>query len=153
MTAVDDSIRQLVADMLETMYAAPGVGLSAIQVAVPRRIIIVDPAKDPDPPAPFALINPEIIWRSDDVVCTEEGCLSFPEQFAEVVRPAAIEVAYLDLDGEPRTRKAEGLLARCLQHEMDHLDGIVFVEHLSAIKRGIIMRKMIKAKRLATAEV
>ncbi|MBM3503799.1 MAG: peptide deformylase [Alphaproteobacteria bacterium] len=149
---VDRDVRRQLADMLETMYAAPGVGLSAIQVGVARRLIVIDVAKAPDAPAPLKLINPEIIEQSGDTILTEEGCLSFPEQFAEVTRPTAVVVRYLDEQGEIRTLRADGLLARCLQHEIDHLEGKVFVEYLSPLKRGMILRKMAKVKRLAPAE-
>jgi peptide deformylase len=149
---VDAAVRRLLDDMLETMYAAPGIGLSAIQVGVAKRLIVVDVTKAPDPPAPVKLVNPEIVSSSAEEVNLEEGCLSFPEQFAEVVRPAAIEIRYLDERGVSRTLKADGLLARCLQHEIDHLHGIVFVKYLSALKRGLILRKMSKVKRLATAD-
>ncbi|MCH8182110.1 MAG: peptide deformylase [Proteobacteria bacterium] len=148
---VDDRVRALMDDMLETMYMAPGVGLSAVQAGVPERIIVIDVAKDPDPPAPVRLVNPEIIWQADEIALAEEGCLSLPEYYADVERPAAVEVRYLDENGETRTIKAEGLLSTVLQHEMDHLEGILFVDHLSAIKRGIILRKLVKAKRLQAA--
>ncbi len=148
---VDDRVRALMDDMLETMYMAPGVGLSAVQAGVPERIIVIDVAKDPDPPAPVRLVNPEIIWQADEIVLAEEGCLSLPEYYADVERPAAVEVRYLDENGETRTIKAEGLLSTVLQHEMDHLEGILFVDHLSAIKRNIILRKLVKAKRLQAA--
>ncbi len=148
---VDDRVRALMDDMLETMYMAPGVGLSAVQAGVPERIIVIDVAKDPDPPAPVRLINPEIIWEADDIALAEEGCLSLPEHYADVERPAAVEVRYLDENGETQTVKADGLLSTVLQHEMDHLDGILFVDHLSATKRSIILRKLVKAKRLQAA--
>ncbi len=148
---VDDRVRALMDDMLETMYSAPGVGLSAVQAGVPERIIVIDVAKDPDPPAPVRLVNPEIIWQADEIVLAEEGCLSLPEYYADVERPAAVEVRYVDENGEIRTIKAEGLLSTVLQHEMDHLEGILFVDHLSAIKRSIILRKLVKAKRLQAA--
>ena len=148
---VDGRVRALMDDMLETMYMAPGVGLSAVQAGVPERIIVIDVAKDPDPPAPVRLVNPEIIWQADELALAEEGCLSLPEYYADVERPAAVEVRYLDENGETRTIKAEGLLSTVLQHEMDHLEGILFVDHLSAIKRGIILRKLVKAKRLQAA--
>ena len=148
---VDGRVRALMDDMLETMYMAPGVGLSAVQAGVPERIIVIDVAKDPDPPAPVRLVNPEIIWQADEIALAEEGCLSLPEYYADVERPAAVEVRYLDENGETRTIKAEGLLSTVLQHEMDHLEGILFVDHLSAIKRGIILRKLVKAKRLQAA--
>lgn len=148
---VDDRVRALMDDMLETMYSAPGVGLSAVQAGVPERIIVIDVAKDPDPPAPVRLVNPEIIWQADEIALAEEGCLSLPEYYADVERPAAVEVRYVDENGEIRTIKAEGLLSTVLQHEMDHLEGILFVDHLSAIKRSIILRKLVKAKRLQAA--
>ena len=148
---VDDRVRAPMDDMLETMYMAPGVGLSAVQAGVPERIIVIDVAKDPAPPAPVRLVNPEIIWQADEIALAEEGCLSLPEYYADVERPAAVEVRYLDENGETRTIKAEGLLSTVLQHEMDHLEGILFVDHLSAIKRGIILRKLVKAKRLQAA--
>lgn len=148
---VDDATRALVDDMLETMYAAPGIGLAAIQIGIPRRIITMDVAKEPDPPAPLVLINPAITWRSDTAQTYEEGCLSFPEQYAEVDRPAAVEVKFLDRDGKEQTLRAEGLLAVCIQHEMDHLQGVLFVDHLSTLKRGMILRRLGKAKRLNTA--
>ncbi len=148
---VDDRVRTLMADMLETMYAAPGVGLSAVQAGVPERIIVIDVARDPDPPAPLRLVNPEIIWVANEIVLAEEGCLSLPEHYADVERSAAVEVRYVDENGEIRTIKAEGLLCTVLQHELDHLEGILFVDHLSAIKRSIILRKLVKAKRLQAA--
>lgn len=148
---VDGRVRALMDDMLETMYSAPGVGLSAVQAGVPERIIVIDVAKDPDPPAPVRLVNPDIIWQADEIVLAEEGCLSLPEYYADVERPAAVEVRYLDENGENRTIKADGLLSTVLQHEMDHLEGILFVDHLSAIKRSIILRKLVKAKRLQAA--
>lgn len=148
---VDGRVRALMDDMLETMYSAPGVGLSAVQAGVPERIIVIDVAKDPDPPAPVRLVNPEIVWQADEIVLAEEGCLSLPEYYADVERPAAVEVRYLDENGENRTIKGDGLLSTVLQHEMDHLEGILFVDHLSAIKRSIILRKLVKAKRLQAA--
>ena len=149
---VDDRVRALMDDMLETMYMAPGVGLSAVQAGVPERIIVIDVAKDPDPPAPVRLVNPEIVWQADEIVLAEEGCLSLPEHYADVERPAAVEVRYVDENGETQTIKADGLLSTVLQHEIDHLEGILFVDHLSAIKRSIILRKLVKAKRLQAAE-
>ena len=149
--AVNDATRALIDDMLDTMYAAPGIGLAAIQVGIPRRIITLVVAKEPDRPAPIVLINPEIVWRSDIEMTYEEGCLSFPDQYAEVDRPGGIEVKYLDRDGTARVLKAEGLLAVCIQHEMDHLEGVLFVDHLSTLKRSMILRRLSKAKRLNTA--
>lgn len=149
---IDDSVHTLMADMLETMYAAPGVGLSAIQVGVAQRIVVIDTAKDPDPPAPLRLINPEIIWQAEDTGPFEEGCLSFPDQFEEVERSAAVHVQYLDASGESRVIEAEGLQAIALQHEIDHLDGVLLVDHVSTIKRNIIMRRMKKLQRMQAAE-
>lgn len=149
---VDDEIRKLVADMFETMYAAPGIGLAAIQVGVPKRLLVMDvvgKGKE-EPSQPLALINPEITWVSDEDVTYEEGCLSVPEHYADVVRPAEVEVRYLDLDGAPQVLRADGLLAICVQHEIDHLDGILFLDHLSALKRNMILRKLLKQKRLAS---
>jgi len=149
---IDDSVHTLMADMLETMYAAPGVGLSAIQVGVAQRIVVIDTAKDPDPPAPLRLINPEIIWQAEETGPFEEGCLSFPDQFEEVERSAAVHVQYLDASGESRVIEAEGLQAIALQHEIDHLDGVLLVDHVSTIKRNIIMRRMKKLQRMQAAE-
>jgi peptide deformylase len=149
---IDDDVRTLMDDMLETMYAAPGVGLSAIQVGVARRIVVIDTAKDPDPPEPLRLINPEIIWQAEETSPFEEGCLSFPDQYEEVERPGAVHVQYLDENGVRRVVEAEGLQAIALQHEIDHLDGVLLVDHISTIKRNIIMRRMKKLRRLQAAE-
>jgi len=149
---VDSHLRQLMDDMLETMYAAPGVGLSAIQVGVAQRIVVIDTAKDPAPPEPLRLINPEIIWQAEQTGPFEEGCLSFPDQYEEVERPGAVHVQYLDENGERRVIEAEGLQAIALQHEIDHLDGVLLVDHISTIKRNIIMRRMKKLRRLQAAE-
>jgi peptide deformylase len=146
---VDASLRKLVADMLETMYLAPGIGLAAPQVGVPKRVCVADVAdrKGGEEPRPLVLVNPEVAWRSEEELAQEEGCLSLPGQFAEVTRPAAVRVRYQDLDGERRELEAEGLLARCLQHEIDHLDGVLFTDHLSPLRRNMIMRRMAKARR------
>jgi len=149
---VDESVRQLMDDMLETMYAAPGIGLAAPQVGVGKRVIVLDLAKDGEPPTPLKLANPEIVWASDEDAVFEEGCLSVPEHYAEVARPAAVRIRYLDYDDEIREMEASGLLATCLQHEMDHLDGILFIDHLTALKRNIILRKLLKAKKVAGKE-
>jgi peptide deformylase len=149
---VDESVRQLMDDMLETMYAAPGIGLAAPQVGVGKRVIVLDLAKDGEPPTPLKLANPEIVWASDEDAVFEEGCLSVPEHYAEVARPAAVRIRYLDYDDEIREMEASGLLATCLQHEMDHLDGILFIDHLTALKRNIILRKLLKAKKVASKE-
>ncbi len=145
---VDAATRKLMDDMLETMYAAPGIGLAAVQVGVPKRIIVIDVSDGNDAPrSPVFLVNPEIVWVSDDDACREEGCLSLPEQFAEVTRPARIRVRHLDYDGEVRELEADDLLATCIQHEMDHLEGILFVDRISALKRNIILRRLVKARK------
>ena len=145
--AVDDSVRRLMDDMLETMYRAIGIGLAAPQVGVARRVIVLDVAREGEPPQPLKLANPEILWRSGEVVTSNEGCLSLPEQYAEVVRPQAIRLRYLDYQNELREMEAEGVLATCLQHEIDHLNGVLFVDHISPLKRGMILRKLAKVKR------
>jgi len=144
---VTDEIRQLLDDMLETMYAAPGIGLAAPQVGVSKRIIVVDISRDEEPKAPLCMVNPELVWLSDEDAAYEEGCLSVPEHYAEVVRPAAIRVAYLDRDGKKQELETDGLLATVIQHEMDHLDGILFIDHLSSLKRNMILRKLVKSRR------
>ncbi|GAB5467356.1 MAG: peptide deformylase [Rhodospirillales bacterium] len=144
---VDDEVRRLIDDMLETMYDAPGIGLAAPQVAVLQRVIVVDVAPDGSPPQPHGLINPTLTWVSEEDATYNEGCLSFPEHYADVARPKAIRVAYLDREGEARELEADGLLATCIQHEIDHLDGILFVDHVSALKRNMILRKLLKAKK------
>jgi peptide deformylase len=144
---VDDEIRALMDDMLETMHAAPGIGLAAPQVGVTRRVIVLDLARDDEDATPHFMANPEVIWTSDETVSYEEGCLSLPEYYADVVRPAAARIRYLDRDNEIREMEAEGVLATCVLHEIDHLDGVLFVDHISTIKRGIILRKLAKAKR------
>ena len=145
--AVDDDVRMLLCDMLETMYKAPGIGLSAIQVGVPKCLITVDVSQDDEDKAPLYLVNPEIIRYSDEIENFNEGCLSLPDQFAILPRPEAIVVDYLDFDGERKQIRANGLLSRCIQHEMDHLKGKLFVDHLSAVKRSIILRKLEKTRR------
>jgi len=149
--SVDDELRKLMDDMLETMYDAPGVGLSAIQIGVPKRVMVVDCAPDGADPQPIYLVNPEIREASDDLRVYEEGCLSLPEQYAEVERPDQITVDYLDRDGNPQSLEADGLLSTCIQHEMDHFDGILFVDHISALKRSMIMKRLKKAKKLKAA--
>ena len=152
--AVDDEVRALVSDMFETMYAAPGIGLAAIQVGVPKRILVIDlqePADPEDPESkpvrdPRVFINPEIVEHSDQEVPYTEGCLSVPDQYAEVDRPDRIRAKWLDLDGMPRDEEITGLLATCLQHEMDHLNGILFIDHLSRLKREMILTKLAKQR-------
>lgn len=150
---VDASVRKLMDDMLETMYAAPGIGLAAPQVGVAKRVIVVDAAMKGQPPQPHRMANPEIIWVSDDDVAYNEGCLSLPEHYADVVRPRAVRVRYLDHENEVRELDADGLLATCVQHEMDHLDGILFVDRISALKRNMILRKLVKAKKSGQFEL
>jgi peptide deformylase len=144
---VDDAVRALMQDLLDTMYQAPGVGLAAPQVGVARRVIVVDTAPKDQPRTPLRMANPEIVWKSEDLAIYEEGCLSFPEQYSEVKRPARVRVRFLDEHDEMREIDIDGLQATCVQHEMDHLDGVLFVDHISTLKRGIILRKMQKAKR------
>ena len=149
---VDAGVRRLMDDMLETMYAAPGIGLAAPQVGVPKRVIVVDVSDRYNPPAPFVLADPEIVWVSDHDNTYEEGCLSVPEHYADVVRPAEARVRYLDRDNEIREMQADGLLATCIQHEIDHLDGVLFIDRISALKRNMILRKLLKEKKLAAKE-
>jgi peptide deformylase len=144
---VDAKVARLMDDMLETMYAAPGIGLAAPQVGVAQRVIVLDVAREDEKPAPLRMANPELVWVSDEDTTYNEGCLSLPEHYADVVRPKAIRVRYLDHQNEIRELEAEGLLATCIQHEMDHLDGILFVDHITALKRNIILRKLLKAKK------
>lgn len=144
---VDDKVRRLMNDMLETMYRAIGIGLAAPQVGVAQRVIVVDTARDGEKPNPIRMANPEILWRSEEGVVANEGCLSLPEHYADVERAAEIRVRYLDHENEIREMTATGLLATCIQHEIDHLDGVLFVDHISALKRGIILRKLQKLKR------
>ncbi|MFN5589371.1 MAG: peptide deformylase [Holosporales bacterium] len=147
---VDDGVRQLMVDMLETMYAANGIGLAAPQVGVSRRVIVVDTTwkkENSEHHVVYQMANPEITWVSEEDGTYEEGCLSVPTHYADVVRPAEIRVQYLDFQGQPQEIFADGLLATCIQHEIDHLDGILFIDHLSALKRNIILRKLLKAKK------
>ena len=150
---VDAKVARLMDDMLETMYAAPGIGLAAPQVGVTQRIIVLDVAREDEKPAPIKMANPELVWVSDEDVTYNEGCLSLPEHYADVARPKAIRVRYLDHQNEIRELAAEGLLATCIQHEMDHLDGVLFVDHFTALKRNIILRKLLKAKKTGALAV
>ena len=147
---VDDEIATLMADMLETMYLAPGIGLAAPQVGVTKRVIVVDTSGKDDDPAPIKMANPKILFTSDELWTHEEGCLSLPDHYAEVERPAKIKIGYLDENNEHQEMEAEDLLATCIQHEMDHLEGTLFVDHISALKRNMILRKLTKAKKLKT---
>jgi peptide deformylase len=149
---VDSRVRRLADDMLETMYDAPGIGLAAIQIAEPQRIVTIDLARKEEPKKPVVLINPEIVWRSDEVSVYEEGCLSIPEYYEEVERPAKCRVRYLDLDGKAQELDCEGLMATCVQHEVDHLNGVLFIDYLSRLKRERVIKKFTKAaKREALA--
>ncbi len=144
---IDADVVACLDDMLETMYAAPGIGLSAPQIADLRRLIVCDVAREGEDPQPYRMVNPEIVWRSDEIVAAEEGCLSIPDQYAEVERHREVRVQYLDPDGQEREIAAEGLLSACIQHEIDHLDGVLFVDYLTPLKRNMILRKMKKLKR------
>ncbi|NND48923.1 MAG: peptide deformylase [Rhizobiales bacterium] len=144
-TKVDDGVRALLDDMLETMYDAPGIGLAAVQIGVARRIVVADCADKEAEPEPRRFINPEIVWVSQDLNEHEEGCLSIPEFYEMVERPAACRVRYLDETGAERELECEGLLATCIQHEVDHLNGILFIDHISRLKRERITRKFVKA--------
>jgi len=149
---IDDSIRKLVEEMFEAMYAAPGIGLAAIQLGEPKRVITMDLAKKDDPKEPQVIINPEILWTSEETNVHEEGCLSIPEYYEEVERPAEVKVKYTDLEGKPHEVDATGLLATCLQHEIDHLNGVLFIDHISKLKRDRVIKKYSKqAKRAAEA--
>ena len=147
--SVDADVRQLMDDMLETMYAAPGIGLAAPQVDVLKRVIVLDIEREDTKTGPLFMANPEIIEASDDDATYEEGCLSVPEHYADVVRPAKVTVRYLDRDNARQEMTCEGLLATCIQHEIDHLDGILFVDHISSLKRNMILRKLLKARKEA----
>lgn len=144
--AVDDELRRLLDDMLDTMYAAPGIGLAAPQVGVLRRAFVADLGAEGER-RPLCVVNPEIVWRSDVTTTAEEGCLSLPQQFGDVTRANAIRLRHQDRSGDVREIEAEGLLARCLQHEVDHLDGVLFIDHLSLLKRTLIVRRLTKAQR------
>lgn len=151
---VDDELRDLIADMFDTMYDAPGIGLAAIQVGVPKRLIVMDLQEQEDEEgkpirAPRVFVNPEILEPAEEQSLYTEGCLSIPEQFAEIERPARCRVKWLDENGEAHDELFEGLLATCIQHEMDHLEGIVFIDHLSRLKRDMILKKLSKARRAA----
>lgn len=155
-TGVDNDLRRLMDDMLETMYAAPGIGLAAIQVGVPKSVIVIDLGEDGAEEAggmdgPLCLVNPEIVETSDTLATYSEGCLSVPEEYADVSRPDRARVRYLDYDGAEREIAAEGLLATCIQHEMDHLKGVLFIDRISALKRNMILRRLNKARRTAAA--
>jgi peptide deformylase len=143
--AVDKTLRALIDDMFETMYAAPGIGLAAIQIGAARRVVTMDLAKKDEPKQPQVFINPEVTWVSDEKATYEEGCLSIPEYYEEVERPKSVRVKYLDLDLKPQEIEADGLLATCLQHEIDHTNGVLFIDHISKLKRNMVMKKFKKA--------
>ncbi|MBL8584328.1 MAG: peptide deformylase, partial [Rhizobiaceae bacterium] len=141
---VDDALRRLSRDMLDTMYDAPGIGLAAIQIGLPLRLLVIDLAKDGDPKAPQVFVNPQVVESSDDRSVYEEGCLSIPDYYAEVERPARVKVRYVDENGNAKEVMAEGLLATCLQHEIDHLNGVLFIDHISKLKRDMVVKKFKK---------
>ena len=148
---VNDHLRNLMNDMLETMYEAPGIGLAAIQIGVLKRVVVIDVSKKEGEKSPLFLVNPEIVYKSNETSTYEEGCLSVPNQFAEVDRPATCEVEYLDYNGKKKMLKANGLLATCIQHEMDHLEGILFIHYLSKLKKSMIIKKLSKQKKSSEA--
>ena len=143
---VGEEEQKLMDDMLETMYAAPGIGLAAIQIGIPKRIIVMDISREKENKNPLHFVNPEIAWKTDEEIIYEEGCLSVPNQFAEINRPKECHVKYLDYYGEPQLLKAQGLLATCIQHEIDHLEGILFIDYLSKLKKTMIIKKLSKQK-------
>jgi peptide deformylase len=145
--AVDNEIRSLMDDMLETMYEAPGIGLAAIQIGVPKRVIVMDLSRENEKKQPMYFVNPKIITKSEIDSAYEEGCLSVPGQFAEIDRPNRCKVKYLDYNGEDQILNAEGLLATCIQHEIDHLEGILFIDYLSKLKKSMIVKKLSKRKK------
>ena len=146
---VDDDLRALMDDMLETMYAAPGIGLAAVQIGVPKRVIVMDLARADEEKAPRYFVNPEILWSSEETAPYEEGCLSVPDIYDEVERPARVKLRYLNYHGEQIEEDAEGVFAVCIQHEMDHLDGVLFIDHLSRLKRERAVNKVKKAAKAA----
>ncbi len=154
---IDDEVRQLVSDMTETMYAAHGIGLAAIQVGIARRVVVIDlqerESEDEEKPEavrdPKAYINPEILSVSEELSRYQEGCLSIPEQYAEVERPASCRVTWLDVDGERHEEEMHGLLATCMQHEIDHLNGVLFIDHITRLKRDMLLKKLAKARKNA----
>ena len=146
-TSVNTEVKNLMDDMLETMYAAPGIGLAAVQVGVLKRIIVIDLSKDGQKKDPLFIVNPQITFKSDELISYEEGCLSIPNQFAEVKRPSSCKVNFLDYNGKKREINANGLLATCVQHEVDHLNGVLFIDHLSKLKKDFIIKKISKIKK------
>jgi peptide deformylase len=148
---VDSGIRKLVDDLFETMYDAPGIGLAAIQIGIPKRVVTMDLSRKEDNHEPQVFINPEITWKSEETSKYEEGCLSIPEYYEEVDRPARVKVKYLDLDGKAHEIEASGLLATCLQHEVDHTNGVLFIDHISKLKRDRVIKKFAKAAKKVEA--
>jgi len=148
---VDAGVRALVDDMFETMYEAPGVGLAAIQIGVPKRIVTADAAKKDEEKRPQVFLNPEVVWSSEDKATYEEGCLSIPEYYEEVERPTQVKVRYMDIDGKTQEIEANGLLATVLQHEIDHLNGVLFIDHISKLKRDRVIKKFAKAAKREVA--
>ena len=144
---VDSDLQKLLNEMLETMYAAPGIGLAAVQVGILKRLIVIDISKEKEKKNPLFLINPEITFRSEKTSIYEEGCLSLPGHFAEIERPAICHLDYVDYNGKKKALKAEGLLATCIQHEVDHLNGVLFIDYLSKLKKDMIIKKLIKQKK------
>ena len=145
--SVNTEVKNLMDDMLETMYAAPGIGLAAVQIGVLKRIIVIDLSKDGEKKNPLFIVNPEITFKSNELISYEEGCLSIPNQFAEVKRPSSCKVNFLDYNGKKKEIDADGLLATCIQHEVDHLDGILFIDYLSKLKKDLILKKTEKQKK------
>jgi peptide deformylase len=148
---VDDALRRLIDDMADSMYEADGIGLAAVQIGVPKRVIVMDLDQKEGGKNPRAYINPKILWASEEMAVFEEGCLSVPEFWDDVERPARIKAEYLDRDGNSQVLEADGMLATCLQHEMDHLEGVLFIDHLSKLKRSMVLKKLQKAKRFQEA--
>jgi len=146
-SVVDKELQTLMDDMLETMYAAPGIGLAAIQIGIPKRVIVLDLSRNDDPKQPMFFINPEIIYKSESNTTYEEGCLSVPGQFAEIDRPDKCSIKYLDYHGEAKEIEAKGMFATCIQHEIDHLEGILFIDYLSKLKKSMIVKKLSKQKK------
>ncbi len=144
---VDNELRELLDDMLETMYAAPGIGLAGVQIGILKRLIVIDVSKEKEKKNPLFLVNPKIISKSSNTSVYEEGCLSLPGYFAEIERPAECQIEYIDYNGKKKEMKANGLLATCIQHEVDHLNGILFIDYLSKLKRDMIIKKLVKNKK------
>lgn len=149
---VDDDVRRLMDDMLETMYDAPGIGLAAIQIAIPKRVVVIDTSKEGEDRKPICFVNPEIVWSSEEKRVYQEGCLSIPEYYEDVERPSKVRARYLDREGRENELEADGLLATALQHEIDHLNGVLFIDHISRLKRERVWKKFEKAARRAANE-